>query len=157
MEGRLRRLGEGESTDPAPGAGRGRSRGCGERRGGPRDAREGALSSPTVPETAQLTAQSEEADWPGRYQEGWPGPEARSRDPEAAVAETGEPAHSRVCFLGRARVAAPAIRWREGRVPWCPLLTPVCGVSKIWTARSLVRAQITSVSQEGGTGRRDSR
>ena len=98
MEGRLRRLGEGESTDPAPGAGQRRSRGCGERRGGPGDAREEALQSPTIPETAQLTAQSKEADWPGLYQEGWSGPEARPRDPEAAVAGTGEPAHSCVCL-----------------------------------------------------------
>lgn len=62
-EGRLRRRGEGELIDPAPGAGRGRSRGCGELRGGLGDAREAAQQSPAAPEAAQVTAESKEADW----------------------------------------------------------------------------------------------
>ncbi|XP_011891457.1 PREDICTED: atherin-like [Cercocebus atys] len=53
-EGRLRRRGEGELTDPAPGAGRGRSRGCGELRGGLGDAREAAQQLPAAPEAAQV-------------------------------------------------------------------------------------------------------
>lgn len=58
-EGRLRRRGEGEPTDPALWAGRGRSRGCGERRGGLGDAREAARPLPTAPEAAQVTALQE--------------------------------------------------------------------------------------------------
>lgn len=86
LEGRLRRRGEGEPADPAPGAGRGRSRGCGERRGGLGGAHRAAQHSPAIPEAAQRTAQSQEADWSGLYRKGWSGPEARPRDPEAAAA-----------------------------------------------------------------------
>ncbi|XP_054107424.1 uncharacterized protein LOC118150646 [Callithrix jacchus] len=127
-EGRLRQRGEGEPTDPAPGAGRGRSRGCGESRGGLRDAREAAQPSSTAPKAAQVTAESKEDDWRLLRREGWCEPEAGPRDPEAASAGPARPRTPARCL----RDARGLLSWlfNERRTGFCGVLSLAGGAGQ---------------------------
>lgn len=149
-EGRLRLRGEGEPTDPAPGAGRGRSRGCGEQRGGLGGALDAARLLPTAPKAAQVTAKSEESDWPRLYREGGP-----DRKPGHVTRKRLLPWLARLrspkC-ASLTRAAVGSILWREVSVSLCRLLTVLSWAGKVRTSKNHIRAPTTLGAPRGWDG-----